>query len=55
LIIIELGFGVGHPEEPVYPYKTSLNVQRPILIFVTLLAGIIAFLGIVNLMQLKSF
>ena len=55
LVMIELGWGIGKPEEPVYPYKTSLNKQRPLLIAVLLVAGIVAFLGIYNLMQLKSF
>jgi len=55
LVLVELGFAVGAPEEPVYPYKTSLNVQRPLLVIFTVLAGIIAFAGIYNLMQLKSF
>jgi len=54
-IRLELGWAVGAPEEPIYPYKTSLNVQRPIFIIFTILAGILAFLGIYNLMQLKSF
>ena len=55
LILIELGFAVGNPEEPVYPYKTSLNTQRPLMVITLLLAGIIALLGIYNLMQLKNF
>ncbi len=55
LILVELGWGVGAPEEPIYPYKTSLNVQRPMLILALLLAGVIAFFGIFNLMQLKGF
>src|SRR5690349_1984618 len=32
LILVELGVAVGRPFEPVYPYKTSLSVQRPLLI-----------------------
>jgi succinate dehydrogenase / fumarate reductase, cytochrome b subunit len=55
LAFIELGFAVGQPEEPVYPYKTSLNKQRPLMIGVLLLSAIISFFGIYNLMQLKSF
>jgi len=31
LILIELGFAVGKPEEPVYPYKSSLDTQRPLV------------------------
>lgn len=55
LVLVELGFAVGAPEEPIYPYKTSLNVQRPLLWITVLMAGAIAAIGIYNLMQLKSF
>lgn len=54
LVLIELGFAVGRPFEPVYPYKTSLNVQRPLLVVmmllavVTLIAGGVEFLGFVE-------
>lgn len=40
LILIELGFAVGPAEEPIYPYKTSLNKQRPLMIAMMLLAGV---------------
>ena len=29
LVFAELGFGVGKPIEPIYPYKTAVDVQRP--------------------------
>lgn len=45
LVLIELGFAVGKPFEPVYPYKTSVNVQRPLSILVMLLAAIVVVLG----------
>ncbi len=45
LAIIELGFGVGKPIEPVYPYRTSVDVQRPLAIGVLLVAAIIVVLG----------
>jgi succinate dehydrogenase / fumarate reductase cytochrome b subunit len=45
LILVELGFGVGKPIEPVYPYKTSLNVQRPLAVGTLLLAAVLAVLG----------
>ena len=32
LALIELGFAVGKPIEPVYPYRTSVDVQRPLAI-----------------------
>ena len=43
--IIELGFGVGKPIEPVYPYATSVGRQRPLAIAVMLLAAAIAVWG----------
>ena len=43
--IIELGFGVGKPIEPVYPYATSVGRQRPLAIAVMLLAAAIAIWG----------
>jgi len=45
LLLIELGWAVGDPEEPVYPYGTSLNVQRPLLVAVMIAAAIIIALG----------
>jgi succinate dehydrogenase / fumarate reductase cytochrome b subunit len=52
LILVELGFAVGKPIEPVYPYKTSLDVQRPLLVVMMILtvvflaAGGYSFLGL---------
>ena len=54
LVLVELGWAVGKPFEPVYPYRTSLNVQRPLLwvmmalAAVVLLAGGAEFLGLVK-------
>ena len=45
LILVELGFAVGRPEEPVYPYRSSINTQRPLMIVMMLLAGIFIILG----------
>jgi len=45
LVLVELGVGVGKPIEPIYPYKTSLNVQRPLLICMMVLAAIILAIG----------
>jgi succinate dehydrogenase / fumarate reductase, cytochrome b subunit len=45
LVLVELGFAVGRPIEPIYPYKTSLNVQRPLLICMMILAAIFLALG----------
>ena len=49
--LIELGFGVGKPIEPVYPYRTSVDVQRPLAIGVMILAAIIAGLGGIQLLE----
>ncbi len=51
LVLVELGFAVGKPIEPVYPYKTSVDVQRPLLVVMMILtvvflaAGGYSFLG----------
>jgi succinate dehydrogenase / fumarate reductase cytochrome b subunit len=45
LVLIELGWAVGKAEEPVYPYRTSLNVQRPLLVVVMVLAAVFIALG----------
>jgi len=43
--MIELGFAIGRPIEPVYPYATSVGRQRPIALVVLLLAGVLAIWG----------
>ena len=45
LVLVELGMAVGKPIEPVYPYKTSLGVQRPLFIAMMILAAIILVSG----------
>jgi len=45
LALAELGFGVGKPIEPIYPYKTVLDVQRPWVATVLVLAGILILVG----------
>jgi succinate dehydrogenase / fumarate reductase cytochrome b subunit len=45
LILVELGFAVGRPEEPVYPYRSSLNRQRPLAIVMMILAAGFILLG----------
>ncbi|NMB75014.1 MAG: succinate dehydrogenase, cytochrome b556 subunit [Myxococcales bacterium] len=49
LILLELGIAVGRPIEPVYPYRTSVHVQRPLAVVVMLLAAAVAVLGGFNL------
>ncbi|MFI5143428.1 MAG: succinate dehydrogenase [Thermoanaerobaculales bacterium] len=51
--IIELGFGVGRPIEPVYPYKTSLDTQRPLAIAALVLAAVLAVMGTLNFWVLE--
>ena len=51
--IIELGFGVGGPIEPVYPYRTSLDVQRPLALVVLFLAAVIIVIGTLNFWMLE--
>ena len=45
LILVELGFAVGKPIEPVYPYKTSLDVQRPLLTGMMILTVVVLAMG----------
>jgi succinate dehydrogenase / fumarate reductase cytochrome b subunit len=45
LFLVELGVAVGRPIEPVYPYRTSVDVQRPLAIGVMVLAAILAIVG----------
>ncbi len=51
LVLVELGVGIGRPIEPVYPYKTSVDVQRPIAIVVMLAAAVVAALGGLNFLN----
>ena len=44
LAAIELGFAIGHPDEPVFPYKGSISRQRPLMIATMILAGILVLL-----------
>jgi succinate dehydrogenase / fumarate reductase cytochrome b subunit len=47
LIFIELGLAVGKAEEPIFPYKSSINNQRPLMVIAMVVAGIlIAFGGV---------
>jgi succinate dehydrogenase / fumarate reductase, cytochrome b subunit len=45
LFLIELGWAVGKPIEPIYPYRTSVDVQRPLAVVVMILAAIVVALG----------
>lgn len=45
LVFAELGFGVGKPIEPVYPYRTVVDVQRPWTAAVLIVAVILVVAG----------
>jgi succinate dehydrogenase / fumarate reductase cytochrome b subunit len=45
LLLVELGFFLGKPEEPVYPYKSSVMKHRPLTYIIMLLAGLLMALG----------
>jgi succinate dehydrogenase / fumarate reductase cytochrome b subunit len=45
LVLVELGFAVGKPIEPIYPYKTSLGVQRPLLVIMMILTVVFLAAG----------
>ncbi|MBI4966438.1 MAG: succinate dehydrogenase, cytochrome b556 subunit [Desulfomonile tiedjei] len=45
LILIELGLAVGRAEEPIFPYKSSINNQRPLMVVAMVLAGILIAFG----------
>lgn len=45
LILIELGVAVGRPIEPVYPYRTSVGVQRPLALGVMILGAAVTVAG----------
>jgi succinate dehydrogenase / fumarate reductase cytochrome b subunit len=45
LAILEHGFAVGRPIDPVYPYTTSVDRQRPLALVVMVVAAVIALWG----------
>jgi len=45
LLLTELGFFLGKPKEPVYPYSTSVMRHRPLTYVIMVLAGLIIILG----------
>lgn len=53
LALLEHGFGVGRPIEPVYPYATSVGRQRPLALAVMVLAGLIAIWGGIDFLTLR--
>jgi succinate dehydrogenase / fumarate reductase cytochrome b subunit len=45
LMLIELGFFLGRPREPIYPYSSSVLRHRPLTYVIMVLAGLIILLG----------
>ncbi|MFH1175949.1 MAG: hypothetical protein V1750_00985 [Acidobacteriota bacterium] len=45
LVLVELGFAVGRPIEPIYPYQTSVDFQRPLAVGAMILALLVAAVG----------
>jgi len=45
LVLVELGVLTGKAEDPVYPYRSSLNVQRPFMVVMMILAAVLVCLG----------
>ena len=45
LALVELGFAVGRPIEPVYPYKTSLHASRALTVVLMLLSAAFILAG----------
>jgi succinate dehydrogenase / fumarate reductase cytochrome b subunit len=54
LILIELGFMVGKPEQPVYPYQSSLNVQRPMMMVIMVIVGVLVLAGGIDILFLHK-
>ena len=45
LILIELGFFLGKPQEPIYPYSTSVLRHRPLTYVIMLITFVVMVLG----------
>ena len=48
LVVVELGWGVGQPIEPIYPYKTSVDGQKPWALVAMAAAAILLVWGAVD-------
>ncbi|MBK9924662.1 MAG: succinate dehydrogenase, cytochrome b556 subunit [Anaerolineales bacterium] len=45
LILVELGFFLGRPKEPVYPYSTSVLRHRPLTYVMMIITFVVIILG----------
>jgi succinate dehydrogenase / fumarate reductase cytochrome b subunit len=53
LALVELGFAVGRPIEPVYPYATSVGRQRRLAMAAVMVALVVALWGGVDFLTLR--
>ena len=54
LLIVELGFGIGRPDQPVYPYRGSVHRQRPLMIVTMILTAVLIAAGGFDLLRLPG-
>ena len=54
LLIVELGFGIGRPDQPVYPYRGSVHRQRPLMIVTMILTAVLIAAGGFDLLRLSG-
>ncbi|UCF77717.1 MAG: succinate dehydrogenase, cytochrome b556 subunit [Candidatus Eiseniibacteriota bacterium] len=45
LALTELGFFLGAPRQPVFPYTSSVRRQRPLFVLVMIVAAVVVVLG----------
>lgn len=45
LVLTELGYGMGSPMLPIYPYKNAVRRARPVFIVVMLIAVVVLAIG----------
>jgi succinate dehydrogenase / fumarate reductase, cytochrome b subunit len=53
LALVELGFAVGKPIEPVYPYATSVGRQRRLALAAVMVALVVGLWGGVDFLTLR--
>jgi len=45
LLLVELGFFLGKPTEPIYPYSTSVTRHRPLTYIIMIITFVVIILG----------
>jgi succinate dehydrogenase / fumarate reductase, cytochrome b subunit len=48
LALVELGYGIGKPGLPLYPYRHSVLRQRPLIVAVMIIAAMLMIIGGAN-------